>query len=586
MERNIQNLGRQEYDLVVIGGGVYGAACAWDASLRGLKVALLERADFGGATSWNSAKIAHSGIRYLQHADFKRMRESIYERSVLMQNAPHLLISQPYLFPLYGHGIKGPEAMALYLGIYDLLSSGRRWSEDPARRIPKSRIISKKEVLKIVPGLKPEGLTGGAIWYEGQVHSTERLVLSYIRSASECGAQVANYVEVLGFLQSDNIVVGVKAKDLLSGETVAVQAKTILNATGPWTVKTLNLCRDQFKDYKLHASKAFSFITRPLTKDHALVFSTKAMYRDHDAIVNRKSNLTFAIPYRGYSLVGSLHLACDDDPEQVSISEEEIQTYIALINEGYPAANLHREDVRHVLWGIIPADDKGSAAPLKHYRILDHAQEDGLEGLISVVGVKLTTARDVAQKTVDLVFKKRGQLSPKPRTQDTPLWGGAIEYLNEFMDRAIAHESGRLTPEVVRRLVQTYGSAYPRILSYLDENPAWKQGIPNSDILQAEVIHAIREEMAQKLADVVLRRIDLGGTGYPGDHALRQCAQLMAGELGWDDVRLETEMRETAASYPFGLPRRSQVVGGCDRGADADDLSFRRRAKIVIGAPM
>ena len=166
MKRNVQKLARQEYDLLIIGGGVYGAACAWDASLRGLKVALLERADFGGATSSNSAKIAHSGVRYLQHADFQRMRESIHERSILMQIAPHLVISQPYLLPIYGHGIKGSEVMKLYFAIYDLLSLDRKWAKDPARRVPDSRVISTEEVLKIAPGLKREGLTGGAVWYE------------------------------------------------------------------------------------------------------------------------------------------------------------------------------------------------------------------------------------------------------------------------------------------------------------------------------------------------------------------------------------------------------------------------------------
>lgn len=549
MKRNVQKLARQEYDLLIIGGGVYGAACAWDASLRGLKVALLERADFGGATSSNSAKIAHSGVRYLQHADFQRMRESIHERSILMQIAPHLVISQPYLLPIYGHGIKGSEVMKLYFAIYDLLSLDRKWATDPARRVPDSRVISTEEVLKIAPGLKREGLTGGAVWYEGQILNTERLTLSYILSASERGAEVANYVEVVGFLQSGNVIVGVEAKDLVTGQTIEVRAKTTLNASGPWSVKTLNLSQEPFKNYSLHASKAFSLITPPLTKDHALAISHKPMYQDQQALVNKQSNLAFAIPWRGHSLIGSLHLPCEDDPKHVSISEEEIQTYIDLINEGYPTAKLRREDIRHILWGIVPADQEGSAAPLKHYRILDHVREDGLEGLISVVGVKYTTARNVAKKMVDLAFRKLGQVPAKSRTQDTSLWGGHIEYVDLFMNQAIEQESDRLSPLVVRHLVRTYGSAYPRILSYLDENPTWGQLIPNSNAIQAEIIYAIREEMAEKLVDIVFRRIDLGTLGYPGDELLRVCAQLMASELGWNETRMETELNEVAETY-------------------------------------
>jgi glycerol-3-phosphate dehydrogenase len=549
MQRDLQKLAQQEYDLLIVGGGVYGAACAWDASLRGLKVALLERTDFGWATSSNSAKIAHSGSRYLQHADFKRMRESIRERSIIADVAPYLIDQQPFMMPIYGHGIKGRETISMYFAIYDLLSIDRRRKKDPARCVPSSHLISKEEVLSIMPGIKPEGLTGGIVWYEGQMHNTERLTLARILSAVEQGAEVANYMEVTEFIKSDNQIVGVKAKDLIGGETIVVRAKITLNTTGPWAAKTLNLAQEKFKSYGIHGSKAFSFITRPLSKEHALVISHRPIYEDEYAIVDKKSNLSFAIPWRGHSLIGSLHLPCDDEPQKVSISEAEIQTYIELINEGYPPAKLRREDILHVLWGIIPADKQGSAAPRKHYCILDHLQEDGLNSLISVVGVKYTTARDVAQKTIDLVWRKLKLAPVKCRTQNTPVWGGNIEYMDTFMTKAIAKEADRLSAEVVHHLVRTYGSAYSQVLAYLDENPSWGQVISNSNIIQAEVIYAIREQMAEKLVDVVLRRTDLGTLGYPGSESLRLCAQLMAQELGWNEARIEVELQEVAESY-------------------------------------
>ncbi|NEP88158.1 MAG: glycerol-3-phosphate dehydrogenase/oxidase [Okeania sp. SIO2C2] len=550
MKRDINKLTNQEYDLLIVGGGVYGAACAWDASIRGLSVALLERDDFGWAASSNSAKIAHSGSRYLQHADFKRMRESIRERSLIADVAPHLIDQkQPFMFPIYGHGIKGRETMTMYFAIYDLLSIDYRRKKDPARAVPNSYVISKEEVLKIMPGLNPEGLTGGVIWYEGQMHNTERLTLSRVLSASERGADVANYTEVVGFIKSGNAIVGVEAKDRVSGEIITVRAKTILNTTGAWIVKTLNLSGENSKDHNVHASKAFSFITRPLSQEHAIVISHRPIYDDEYAIINKKSNLSFAIPWRGHSLIGSLHLPCDDDPNKVTISEAEIKAYIDLINEGYPAAQLRREDILHILWGIIPADKKGSAAPLKHYEILDHLQEDGWEGVISVVGVKYTTARDVAQKAIDLVLKKLKLKSVKCSTHQIPVWGGDIEYLDEFTNQAILKESERFNSEVIRHLVRTYGSNYAKVLSYLDENPAWAEVIPNSNIIQVEVIYAIREEMAEKLVDVVLRRTDLGTLGYPGDHSVRVCGELMAKELNWNNSRLELELQEVIDSY-------------------------------------
>ena len=549
MKRNIQDLINNDYDLAIIGGGIYGAACAWDASLRGLKVALLERDDFGWSTSSNSAKIAHSGLRYLQHVDFKRMRESIRERNLILQRAPHLINSQPYLLPIYGHGIKGRETMSIYIRVYDLFSPDRHWFKDAARRIPDSYMISKEEVLRIAPDLNSKNLTGGAVWYEGQMHNTERLLLAYMRSAAERNASLANYAEVVGFLKSGDAVTGVQVKDRITNETFSVRAKAVINASGPWIADTLNLSGKPFAKPHVHASKAFSLLTRSLCDDYALTFPIKPMYEDRQAIIDKKSSLSFAIPWRGYSLIGSLHLPCDDDPAKVTITEDEIQTYIDLINEGYPAAKLSREDVRHVLWGIVPADAPNSAAPLKHYQILDHAKEDQLNGLISVVGVKYTTARDVAEKVIDLAFKKLGKTAVPCTTQNVPLWGGDIDYLDDFKQQAIESESQRLSTDIILHLINTYGSNYSRVLSYLEENPAWAAVIPDSNILQVEVIHAVRDEMAHKLVDVVLRRTDLASLEYPGEEALRACANLMAQELGWSDSRIEAEMQDVEKAY-------------------------------------
>ncbi len=550
MKRNIQALANQDYDLVVVGGGINGAACAWDATLRGLKVALLERKDFGWATSSNSAKIAHSGLRYLQHIDFKRARESIRERNLLHARAPHLVNSQPYLLPIYGHGIKGRETMSIYIKAYDLCSLDRQWSKDPARRIPNSYMISKKEVLRIAPDIDSENLTGGAVWYEGQMHNTERLLISCIQSAAERGAQIANCVEVTDFLKSGNTITGVEAKDLISGETFSINAKAVINASGPWIVNTLKLTGEQLKKQPVHASKAFSLLTRPfLEEDYALTFPIKPMYEDRQAVLDKKASLSFAIPWRGYSLIGSLHLSCkEDDPENITITEEEIQDYIDMINEGYPAAKLTREDVRHVLWGIVPADGEGSAAPLKHYEIVDHAKDDQIERLVSVVGVKFTTARDVAEKTLDIICQKIGKKA-LCTTAKVPLWGGDIEYLDKLKQQAIQAESGRFSEEVVLHLVETYGSQYQRPLSYINENPEWAEVIPGTPIVKAEVIHAIRDEMATTLSDVVLRRTDLASVEYPGEDQLRIFAELMAKELGWSESHIQSEIREVSKTY-------------------------------------
>ena len=214
MQRNIAALTKKEFDLVIVGGGIFGACAAWDAASRGLTVALLERGDFCQATSANHFKIVHGGIRYLQHGDVYRIRESNRERNALLRIAPHLVQPLPILIPTYGHGFQGKEILAAGMRLYDVLAFDRnRGLNDPKRQIPPARFVSREECLKIFPGLDQKGLTGAATFCDGQIYNPPRLVLSFIRSAVESGAVVSNYTEAVRFLYSKNCVYGVEAKD-------------------------------------------------------------------------------------------------------------------------------------------------------------------------------------------------------------------------------------------------------------------------------------------------------------------------------------------------------------------------------------
>jgi len=541
MKRDTAALTQAPYDVIVVGGGINAVACALDATLRGLSVALLERGDFGARTSSNSSKIAHSGVRYLQHADFKRLRESIRERSFLIQNAPHLVGSQPVLFPFYGHGLKGPEVMTVYLKIYDLLSPERKRFADPARRIPDAKVISKAETLKIAPGLNPQGLTGAAVWHEGQILNTERLLTAVMRTAVERGAHFVNYTEVTRIVVENGAVQGVEAIDRLSGQSLSVRGRLVVNAAGPWSNGVLKTAGAKQKPY-VAGSKSFSLLTRSLCDTHALSISTRAMYQDKKAVLDKGSSIQFAIPWRGSSLIGSLHLPADEDPAKEGVSEAEIATYIEMINEGYPAAKLKRSDVKRVLWGMLPGEEQGMAAPEKQYLIVDHAEGDAIQGLVSVAGVKFTTSRDVAQKAIDLVCRKLGNKEPS-RTDSTPLWGGDIPSLDAFR-REGAKALDFLPPAVADRLLRSYGTRYEAILDLGRRRPELMRVLPGSDVLEAEVVHAITDEMAIRLGDVVLRRTDLGSLEYPGEAALRACAARMADELGWDESKIALEIAD------------------------------------------
>lgn len=545
MKRDLINLTKNVYDLLIIGGGIYGACVAWDASLRGLSVALVEKTDFGSATSANSLKMIHGGLRYLQQADFKRMRESICERRTLMQIAPHLVHPLPVVIPTYGHGIRGKEVLSLALAINDAIGCDRNRLADPQKHIPQGRVISRRECLQMLPGIHPEGLAGGAIFYDAQVYNSERLLLSFLRSAEQVGADIANYVEVTRFHQEENCVTGVKAKDLLTGNQLDIRAKTVVNTSGPWINHILNLVNGRQPNKSVAFGKAINLVTRQLFENYAVGIAGQNNYQDSDALINKGSNLLFIAPWRGKSLIGTAYTVCNEDPDNFEVTEKEIQDFLNQINQAYPAASLAREEVTFVHGGLLPRSGschKSRNVQSKHYQIYDY-RDQGLQGLISVVGVKYTTARHVAEKVVDWVFRSWGQKHPKSVSSVTPLHGGQISQFAAFLQAEIEKHPYGLADEEVRRLVYNYGSAYQEVLQYFDKHTDRRRTLTDT-FLRAEVLHGVREEMAQRLSDVVFRRTELGSAGHPGNEALKTCADIMSTELGWSPARTQQELQE------------------------------------------
>ena len=552
MNRNLTELTSKIYDLLVIGGGIYGACVAWEASLRGLSVGLVEKADFGWATSANSLKTIHGGLRYLQHADFQRMRESIAERKTLMRIAPHLIHPLPVLLPTYGHGMKGKEVLAIALFLNDIISCDRNQIKDRQKHIPNGRVISKKECQQLLPGVPQQGLTGGAIFADAQVYNSERLTLSFLNSAAKLGANLANYVEVTGFLQEGGRITGVKVHDALTNEQFDIQAKTVVNTSGPWMSRLLNLVDAKQLQPGFPLAKSMNLVTRPIFENYAVGISAQNSYRDPDTLIDKGSRLLFVSPWRGKSMIGTSYTVYDQDPDNFQITKEDIQGFLNEINQALPSVSLKMEDVDFVHGGLLPRTGiTQTGEPLigKHYQLRDHSQE-GLPGLISVTGVKYTTARDVAEKVVNQVFKSWGQKPKKSLSAVTQLHDGKIEKFEDFLCTAIADAPSGLGEEVMRRLVYNYGSAYPDVLKYFEKNSKdCQERGDDLAVLRAEVIYGVREEMAQKLSDVVFRRTELGSAGYPGEEALKVCAETMGAELGWDRVRIEKELQELSSFH-------------------------------------
>jgi glycerol-3-phosphate dehydrogenase len=552
LKRNLAELGTTIFDVVIIGAGIYGISVARDAALRGLRVALVDRGDFGHATSSNHHRIIHGGLRYLQHADLRRMRESIRERSNLLRIAPHLVRPLPFLIPTYNRLLQGKLLMSAALKLNDWVSADRNRDLLARQRLPASRVISRAECLEICSGLDQPDITGGALFFDAQVENPDRLNLALLRSAVDAGAAVANYVEAGGFARDGARVTGVHLKDLLTGDALTARARMVVNCAGPWTEQLLEPF-GRANTPRRALCKSMVLVTRPIvTGKIAVGVPSPFSYSDADAVVKKGFRYFFVTPWRNWSLVGTFQTPHDGAAEALTVSEAEIGEALRKINRAFPAPCLERSDVVAVLRGLVPAegDAPGDEVQLKkHHEIRDHASDDGIDGLVSIVGVKYTTARYVAEQAVNLIFKKLDRRPPRCRTSEIPV-GGAGEDLEALFLRASRECPAPLDTEILRHLVETYGPAYGEVLRYGDAHPQCLERVAADwPVIKAEVLHGVRVEMAQKLADIVLRRTDLGTAGHPGDQALLSCAKIMAAELGWSRQRILAELEEVQRGF-------------------------------------
>ena len=265
LRRNTLDLESRDFDLLVIGAGIHGVCVARDAAMRGLSVALIDRGDLGGETSHNSLKIIHGGIRYLQHLDFARVRQSIVECRFWLRCAPHLVRPLKFVIPGYGHAMRGVAALAVATGLYNLLSIGSNRGVSLFNRVSAGGVMSKARILEMLPELKQKGLTGAAYWYDGQMLDADRVVLECVQSAVEEGAIVCNYVRACSLLHRGRHVCGVTAEDAVSGRGFEIRATQCINSAGPWASQLISDDIANGSSMRLTTlSKGMNLVTRPL----------------------------------------------------------------------------------------------------------------------------------------------------------------------------------------------------------------------------------------------------------------------------------------------------------------------------------
>lgn len=551
MKRNLERLTDQTFDVLVIGGGIHGAVAAWDAALRGLSVALIERGDFGGATSQNSLKIIHGGLRYLQDGNLARIRTMARERTSWMKIAPHLIHPLTCLTPTRQKLSRSRLALGVALTANDLLSFDRNRLRDREKHLPSGKIISPRELANLLPGYDVSTSTGAAVWHDAQIYNTERLLLDFILSAVEAGAEVANYVEATDFFQQGDRISGVQARDIRSGQIFDIQSKVILNCAGAWSDNLLGKAslRSEYA-----SSVALNIIVDQAWSGIAAGLPSRPADGRHPQIL-------FFVPWRNRTLIGTWHIPWNGAPDTFSMTEDILQNFIDEINSAHPPLRLTLDDVQHVTWGFLPVNkDDINREQVRLTRdgvVIDHQKRDNITGLVSVLGVKYSTARVVAEKAIDLSVDKLGIKEKRHQTHLTPIHGGRIDDFRAFLNQAQTEAADILDADIIKHLVYTYGSEHRNLVQHVKEAPGSAERIDlNSPVMKVEIVHAIQHEMALTLADVIQRRTELGSAGLPSITVLQKCAEIMGAELGWN---LEQQMQEIDAviqSYSFKTGER------------------------------
>ena len=557
MQRDLRAMSETDYDLIIAGGGVTGATTAWAAALRGLKVALLEKNDFAHATTSGSSKLVHGGLRYLVNGELKLVRESLRERRIWENIAPHMVHPLPFILPTYGRGMKSGLVLSIGLTFYDLLSYDRNFVSDDDKKIPAHHSISRDEALRLMPSLKPEGLTGAKVYYDCQMFAPERLCLECIAGAVEYGADAANYAEVTGFMRDKACITGVTVKDVITGKTYEIKGKVTINAAGPWADELMRLGENHNPSRGLIRSKGIHIITREISGKNAL------------AIQSDIGGHFFVLPWRGHTIIGTTDAVFNDEPDRVGVTEEDIRDFLSVINDGLPSLHLKREDVLHFYVGIRPLIDhqpntpgpKDSYKASREAEVCDHKTLSNIDGFISALGGKWTTSRHLAEQIVDMAARKISKYVKKCETHCTPVYGGEIGRLKSFIIRAqIRHD--HLPGDIVENLCHFYGSRIDEVVATANEKPEEKTELlrritPENQTIGVQIIYAIRHEMAEHLSDVIFRRTGLGTLGHPGVPMLTRVADLMAHELNWDETRIANELAETGRQFET-QPRRAE----------------------------
>jgi glycerol-3-phosphate dehydrogenase len=561
MTRRIpEDIREYPFDLIVIGAGINGAGIARDAAMRGLSTLLLDKGDISNGTTQWATRLIHGGLRYLEYYEIPLVRESLRDREVLFHIAPHLVKPLGFLIPIYERTKHGPLMIRLGMIAYDVLSFDKS--------VGNHHMLTPEEALQREPGLNPEGLRGAAFYYDGQVEYAERVTVENAISAHEHGALVLNYARVDRLIVESGAVVGVEFADVMGGGTYEARAPVTVNVAGPWVDEVLQKIDRYGPSEKrlIGGTKGSHLVVDPFPgapKGEALYVEARRDGRPY-----------FIVPWNGRYLIGTTDIRYEEDLDHVVAEEEEIEYLLDETNHVIPEANLSRDSVLFTYSGVrpLPYHPEGAAGSVTRSHIIhDHAphirEDPRLGGLISIVGGKLTTYRNLSRQTVDKVYDKLHLRAPKSRTAKVPLPGGAVGDFDAFA--AEFKVTSGLADELAERLLKLYGVRASDVLALAGDDSSLRMPLSASatvetGLLGAEVLHAFHHEMARTLSDVLLRRTMVGLGPKVGLDVDEAAAQVAVKHLGWSEERAKSEVeayRQYVERYTPRAFRKGEPVG-------------------------
>lgn len=536
------------YQLVIIGGGIYGATLCWEATHRGIKTLLVEQEDYACGASSNSLKTIHGGLRSLQSLNLNAVLKGIRERSIFLRIAPNYVKPLPCILPTSTSLMKSKAVVGMGLLLYNILSQLNVFTSVADKKIPRTRLLSRSEFIGRAANINPEGITGGALWHDAQVTNTERMVWQFIRSAIKLGAVAINHTSAI---KHEYDRTGdrhkVLLRDQITGDEKTITTAAVVDASAAWNFIKHCLPESQ-RNEDLTFLKSVNIIVKKKIFDTAVGANIKAE--------DNSSRLYFFAPWRNCTIIGTWYSSVENYPEN-RFSQEEAESCIAEINAAFRQKLLHIDDICNVHIGFLPASKNSNNKPaaldknlFSQYQLKNWSQQPGMQHMYSLRGTKYTLARHDAKQVIDQLVKDLHWQAGASRSHHLPLHQAMpASELADALDSNTLHQ-----------LQENYGAQTTHILEYINNHPQSVEQIPGApQHIMAEIPHAVFHEQALTLSDLLKRRLAIGDRAPPEMATAQYCAKIMQQLLAWSDETMQTEITALYTSYPDFLTHKNHA---------------------------